>query len=64
MAQGMPGRPEKYAGMIDCGRSIISEAGFLGLYRGLTPALMKTVPAISIGYSAFEAAKGFQEMML
>lgn len=57
MAQGMPGRPERYKGMLDCGRSIIAETGLLGLYRGLTPALLKTVPAISIGYGAFELAK-------
>lgn len=57
MAQGMPGRPERYKGMLDCGRSIIAETGLLGLYRGLTPALLKTVPAVSIGYGAFELAK-------
>ena len=52
-----PPRPERYKGMLDCGRSIIAETGLLGLYRGLTPALLKTVPAISIGYGAFELAK-------
>eukprot|EP00039_Didymoeca_costata_P015369 m.259770 g.259770 ORF g.259770 m.259770 type:complete len:452 (+) comp16208_c1_seq3:197-1552(+) len=57
MAQGMPGRPIEYEGMLHCGISVVREAGVLGLYRGLLPALLKTVPGISIGYGAFEGAK-------
>lgn len=64
MAQGMPGRPERYRGMVDCFRSILRESGFFGLYRGLTPALLKTVPAVSIGYGAFETAKGVSALVI
>lgn len=57
IAQGMPGRPRKYRGMYHCFRSMLAESGVLGMYRGLAPAMLKTIPAMSIGYGSFEAAK-------
>merc|ERR1712196_264982 len=56
IAQGMPGRPIKYTGPIHCIRKILAKSGPRGLYRGLIPALLKAIPAVSIGYGAFEAA--------
>mmetsp|Transcript_91658 Transcript_91658/g.163129 ORF Transcript_91658/g.163129 Transcript_91658/m.163129 type:complete len:443 (-) Transcript_91658:147-1475(-) len=62
--QGMPGRPVKYVGVTDCALKIWRKSGPAGLYRGLTPALAKTVPAVSIGWGAFEAAKRFAAAVL
>jgi len=53
----MPGRSIVYAGLWDCVQKIVARSGLVGLYRGLVPALLKAVPAVSIGYGAFEAAK-------
>ena len=42
---------------INCLTKIVAKSGVRGLYRGLVPALLKAIPAVSIGYGAFEAAK-------
>jgi solute carrier family 25 phosphate transporter 23/24/25/41 len=57
VAQGMPGREVQYAGMMDCFRCMCRTDGVSGLYRGLTPALLKTIPAVSTSYAAFETSK-------
>eukprot|EP00038_Savillea_parva_P003192 m.122183 g.122183 ORF g.122183 m.122183 type:complete len:458 (+) comp11098_c0_seq2:535-1908(+) len=57
IAQGMPGHPVQYTGALDCARQIYQIGGVKAMYRGIAPALMKAVPAVSIGYGAFEAAK-------
>eukprot|EP00040_Diaphanoeca_grandis_P001222 m.275211 g.275211 ORF g.275211 m.275211 type:complete len:436 (-) comp116861_c0_seq1:75-1382(-) len=60
ITEGMPGVPKRYGGSISGVISVImQEQGFRGFYRGLIPALLKTVPAISIGYGAFEVSKRF-----
>nr|CAD7195420.1 unnamed protein product [Timema douglasi] len=38
-------------------RQIWKAEGFSGFYRGLTPSLMRTVPAISIGYLIYERCR-------
>jgi solute carrier family 25 phosphate transporter 23/24/25/41 len=61
MTQGMPGRPVLWTGAADCIVQTVRHQGFVGLYRGQVPSLLKTVPAIAIGYSVFEGTKGFLE---
>lgn len=56
IAQGMPGM-QQFNGPVDVVRTIVAQSGVSGLYRGLIPALLKCVPAMSIGYGAFEASK-------
>ena len=56
-AQGMLGRPDRYAGMLDCFRKTVAEEGILGLYRGIGPNFLKSVPAMAISYAVFEAVK-------
>jgi len=62
MAQGMPGRPVKYKGAVDCFRTIAQEEGLRGLYRGQVPSLMKTIPSVSIGYAVYDLAKAMLGM--
>lgn len=64
ITQGMPGRPLEYDGARDCLQKMWSHHGLRGLYFGLAPAMLKTVPSVSIGYGAFEAAKSMGEAML
>ncbi len=57
MAQGMPGRPIKYSGALDCFLGIFREEGIRGLYRGQVPSLLKTIPSVSIGYAVYDFSK-------
>jgi len=56
-AQGMRGRPILYHGMMDCFVKTIKNEGFVGLYKGIVPNLLKAVPAISISYSIYEITR-------
>jgi len=58
MAQGMPGRPVKYNNALHCLMTIGREEGLRGLYRGLVPGLMKTIPSVSIGYAVYDLCRG------
>ena len=46
--QGTAIHPRTYIGFMDVTRQTIEGEGFLGLFRGLTPNLLKVVPAVSI----------------
>lgn len=46
--QGTATHPRIYTGILDVTRQTIKGDGFLGLFRGLTPNLLKVVPAVSI----------------
>lgn len=55
-AQGTAQHPHTYTGMYDVTMRTLNREGFLGLWRGLTPNLMKVIPAVSIvSYSSFWA---------
>lgn len=38
-------------------RKILAEQGWQGLYRGVTPTLLKVLPACGISYTVYEAMK-------
>lgn len=40
-------------------RSIVVEAGLLGLFRGLTPSLLRSIPAAASTFAAFELTRDF-----
>ncbi|XP_065067582.1 mitochondrial adenyl nucleotide antiporter SLC25A24-like [Rhopilema esculentum] len=48
---------QNQVGMMSVLRTIVKENGFFGLYRGLTPNIMKVAPAVSIGYVVYEQLK-------
>lgn len=47
-SQGTAGHPRTYTGMMDVTRQTLKHEGVRGLFKGLTPNLLKVVPAVSI----------------
>ena len=56
-SQGTAIHPPTYTGWRDCFSRTIKGEGMRGLYRGLTPNLMKVVPSMSISYMVYETSK-------
>ena len=56
-AQGMGGVPLRYNGMFDVIRKTLELEGIRGMYKGLTPNLMKIAPAAGISWFVFEESK-------
>lgn len=50
---GADGKP-KYTGLIQCFKLVIKEEGFVSMYGGLTPHLMRTVPNSMIMFGTWE----------
>ena len=46
--QGTKEHPRTYTGIVDCFRQTVKGEGFRGLFKGITPNLVKVVPAVSI----------------
>jgi len=44
----------KYSGLIRCFITVFREEGIIGLYGGLTPHLMKSVPAAMVYFTIYE----------
>ncbi|KAL6860968.1 mitochondrial carrier domain-containing protein [Trichoderma novae-zelandiae] len=55
--QGTVMHPQTYTGIWDVTRKTIQHEGFRGLYKGLTPNLLKVAPALSITWVVYENAK-------
>ena len=56
-SQGTAIHPPTYTGWRDCFARTVQGEGARGLYRGLTPNLMKVVPSMSISYMVYETSK-------
>lgn len=56
-SQGTASHPRTYTGIMDVTRQTIKGEGVRGLFRGLTPNLLKVVPAVSITYVVYENTK-------
>ncbi|KAK0612332.1 mitochondrial carrier protein rim2-like protein [Bombardia bombarda] len=50
MADGRP----KYTGLVQCFKLVFKEEGMLGLYGGMTPHLLRTVPSAAIMFGMYE----------
>jgi len=46
--QGTASHPRTYTGIVDVTRQTLKGEGIRGLYKGLTPNLLKVIPAVSI----------------
>ncbi len=44
----------KYTGLVQCFKLVFKEEGMLGLYGGLTPHLLRTVPSAAIMFGMYE----------
>ena len=59
-AAAVKGAAVQYSGPIDVARHVLrSEGGMLGLYKGLTPTLMREVPGNAAMFGAYEATKQY-----
>lgn len=56
-SQGTSQHPRTYTGIVDVTRQTIKGEGVRGLFKGLTPNLLKVVPAVSITYVVYENSK-------
>ena len=56
-AQGTVLHPPTYSGIVDVTRKTIRGEGLMGLFRGVTPNLLKVAPAVSISYIVYENSK-------
>lgn len=56
-AQGTVLHPPTYSGIWDVAQKTIKNEGARGLFKGITPNLLKVVPAVSITYVVYENAK-------
>jgi len=56
-SQGTVLHPPTYTGITDVLRQTMKNEGMRGLYKGLTPNLLKVVPAMSITYVVYENSK-------
>lgn len=55
-SSGLPGRPA-YNGIGDVVSAVMKDEGLAGFYRGIGANFMKGIPAVAIGYLAYEKAK-------
>ncbi|KAG8628073.1 hypothetical protein KVT40_003946 [Elsinoe batatas] len=55
--QGTAAHPRTYTGIVDVTRQTIKGEGVRGLFKGLTPNLLKVIPAVSITYVVYENTK-------
>lgn len=55
--QGTVMHPQTYTGIWDVTKKTIQREGYRGLYKGLTPNLMKVAPALSITWVVYENSK-------
>jgi solute carrier family 25 phosphate transporter 23/24/25/41 len=56
-SQGTVLHPRTYTGIMDVTRQTLEGEGVRGLFRGLTPNLLKVVPAVSITYVVYDKSK-------
>jgi len=56
-SQGTPAHPRTYTGIVDVCRQTVKGEGARGLFKGLTPNLLKVVPAVSIVSSLFRGRR-------
>jgi solute carrier family 25 (mitochondrial phosphate transporter), member 23/24/25/41 len=56
-AQGTVLHKATYTGFIDVTRKTIQGEGWRGLFKGVTPNLLKVAPAVSISYVVYENSK-------
>ncbi|KAF2731197.1 mitochondrial carrier [Polyplosphaeria fusca] len=56
-SQGTVLHPRTYTGILDVTQQTIKGEGVRGLFKGLTPNLLKVVPAVSITYVVYDKSK-------
>lgn len=55
----MSGFGQQYTGIGDAVWKIVSQEGLKGLYRGITPNLLKVAPSMASSWLSFEMTRDF-----
>lgn len=55
----MPGMGNKYKGIGDAIKTILTQEGFFGLYKGIIPNLLKVAPSMASSWLSFEVTRDF-----
>jgi solute carrier family 25 (mitochondrial phosphate transporter), member 23/24/25/41 len=55
----MPGMGNQYKSIPHAIRTIISQEGFFGLYKGIVPNLLKVAPSMASSWLSFELTRDF-----
>jgi solute carrier family 25 phosphate transporter 23/24/25/41 len=55
----MSGMGYQYKGIFDAVRIIISQEGIRGMYKGITPNLLKVAPSMAASWLSFEMSRDF-----
>lgn len=53
----------KYTGIVQCFRLIFKEEGFVALYGGLTPHLLRAIPSAAITLGVYELVLSLFDMV-
>ena len=53
----------KYTGIVQCFRLILKEEGFVALYGGLTPHLLRAIPSAAITLGVYELVLSLFDMV-
>lgn len=61
-AQGTVLHPPTYTGILDVTKKTLKAEGVAGLFKGVTPNLLKVAPAVSISYLVYENAKTLMKL--
>jgi len=56
-AQGTVLHPPTYSGLVDVTVKTVKKEGVRGLFKGITPNLLKVIPSVSITYVVYENSK-------
>jgi solute carrier family 25 phosphate transporter 23/24/25/41 len=60
--QGTVMHQSTYTGIVDVAVKTVRKEGYRGLYKGLTPNLLKVAPALSITWLVYEKSKKFMNL--
>lgn len=55
----MSGMGFQYTSVADAIRTIIRQEGFVGLYKGIVPNLLKVAPSMAASWYTFESCRDF-----
>lgn len=54
--------PRQYDGIVDVARQTMAAEGWKGLFKGITPNLLKVVPSVAITYTVWEKVKQVMDL--
>jgi hypothetical protein len=57
MLQGMQGQDRVYTGMWDCLRTVVRHEGWTGLYNGLLPQALRSLPFCAVSFAVYDQLK-------